>query len=456
MTATTTTLKNATPAPRLSKAEHLPSGRWRAYVWDSHRKAKVWATNPEDGSETFEEQWVAEAAQLVLYRRMDAVYDELGDPQSRKTFRHPFPEVAREWLAEKEKAPGKRGATERGGTVQTRRARRSAVNVLCRAFPNEDVRQIDQDRFLTYLEEEEEIRCYSSSTIESRVVYMRQIAAFAMRKGYCEDDCTSGISIMVERDREPRYLTDQELCLLSYHVPFWFYVATLLAYDCGLRAAEVAGLRWMRVDLDSKTPKIIVKDVMEPNKVLRSYPKGKLTEAVSLPPRCVDALRVLQAYRPDDGPEDFVVRNDSGTLLSPSDPSRILHKVWDALGLDGERVRFHSLRHSCATNLAEAGAPLEVIMERLRHKNPAVTIRYIRKSLERQAEWAGRVQDAANAEVISLYNERTRRAQAPTATPTPREDGSVVVSAAQWAAMVALLQTAAPQALLAPELAAAS
>ncbi|MET9262341.1 site-specific integrase [Amycolatopsis sp. NPDC004079] len=440
-TATATKKKTASATPRLAKAEKLPSGRWRAYVWDCHRKAKVWATNPDDGTEVFQEQWVAEAAQVALYHRMEEVYDELGDPQDRKGFLHPFPEVAREWLVHREKQPGKRGSKERGGTYQSRNARKSAVNVLSRAFAKYDIRQVNQEKFLEYLDQEEE-RGMSSSTIEGRVVYMRQIQRFAQVKGYIEDDCTDGIAVSVERRREPRILTDQELCLLSNYVPFWFYAAVLLAYDCGLRAAEVAGLRWMRIDLDAKIPQVTVRDVMEPDKTLRSYPKGKITQTVSLTPRCVEAFRVLQQWRPDDGPDDFVFRNLNGTLLSPIDPGEIMREVWDLVGLAGERAKFHDLRHACATNLAEADAPLEVIMRRMRHKSPAVTMKYIRKSLEREAEWAARVQDAANAEIIDLYNERARRRPAAeAAAPTALADGSVVVSAAQWNAMVAMLQT---------------
>ncbi|WP_103354719.1 hypothetical protein [Amycolatopsis sp. CA-128772] len=72
MAATVTPKKKAPTRPRLAKAGQLPSKCWRAYVWDSHRQRKLWATNPEDGTETFEERWMAEAAQIALYRRMEA------------------------------------------------------------------------------------------------------------------------------------------------------------------------------------------------------------------------------------------------------------------------------------------------------------------------------------------------------------------------------------------------
>ncbi|WP_181770757.1 tyrosine-type recombinase/integrase [Amycolatopsis pittospori] len=367
------------------------------------------ATNREDGTETFDERWMAEAAQVVLYRRMEALYEELGDPQDRKTFRHPFLDVSREYLREEENRLSRTGGKERGGTFNTRKTRRNQVNQLCKVFAKDDIRQIDQVRFLEYLDELEEDG-FSTASLAGRLTYMRQVMAFASLRGYIEDDCTRGLSISVDRLREPRILTDQELCLLSNYVPRWYYVALLLAFDCGLRAAEVAGLRWLRVDLDAKIPKVTVKDVMEVGKTLRGYPKGKTTEDVYLTPRCVEALRELQRWRPDDGPEGFIFRNEKGAPMSPSDPSLILQLAWDATGLEGERPRFHALRHACATNLAEAGAPLDVIVRRMRHRNTQTTMKYIRRSLEREAEWAGRVQDATNDQVISLH--RTRAAQA--------------------------------------------
>jgi integrase len=446
--------KKPASRPRLPKAEQLPSQRWRAYVWDSHRQKKVWAINREDGTETFEERWMAEAAQIVLYRRMEDLYEELGDPQDRKTFRHPFPEVAREYLREEEQTLSRNGAKERGGTLNTRKTRRNQVNQLCKAFAKEDIRQIDQNRFLEYLDELED-EGYSTASLTARLTYMRQVVAFASVKGYVEEDCTRGLSIAVERLRDPRILTDQELCLLTNYVPRWYYVALLLAFDCGLRAAEVAGLRWMRVDLDAKIPKVTVKDVMEVGKTLRGYPKGKTTEEVYLTPRCVEALRELQTWRPGDGPEDFIFRNEKGAPMAPSDPSRILQLAWDATGFEGERPRFHALRHACATNLAEAGAPLDVIMRRMRHKNPQTTMTYIRRSLEREAEWAGRVQELANEEVISLYNERSRR-QKVQAGAAVMPEGMVAVPAEQWNAVAKLFGGAIPPGGVAPELAAAS
>jgi integrase len=38
------------------------------------------------------------------------------------------------------------------------------------------------------------------------------------------------------------------------------------------------------------------------------------------------------------------------------------------------RIKFHGLRHTCATLLLQAGAPIKVVQERLGHKRIEITL----------------------------------------------------------------------------------
>ena len=52
------------------------------------------------------------------------------------------------------------------------------------------------------------------------------------------------------------------------------------------------------------------------------------------------------------------------------------------------RVTIHTLRHSHATHLLEAGVPLTVLQKQLGHENITTTLRYVHLSREAQVDWA--------------------------------------------------------------------
>jgi site-specific recombinase XerD len=49
----------------------------------------------------------------------------------------------------------------------------------------------------------------------------------------------------------------------------------------------------------------------------------------------------------------------------------------------------HTLRHSYATHLLEAGVPLTVLQQQLGHKDIETTLRYVHLSREAQVDSAG-------------------------------------------------------------------
>lgn len=363
--------------------------RYRAYVWNAVAQKKESVTAP-DGSKTFHFYEQAEAAAKLALQRIDGTYTDAGIPVQRQLRRFSFAEYADLWLP------------AQGGTVRTRAGRGYGVNALKRAFGKQMMDELTETDFRAW-DAGEEARGMSTSTRQQRMWVLRGIMKQAQKDGVRPDNPAVDIWVKAHRNRPPRYLTEQELYFLLAFAPMWFWPAILLGYFVGLRAGEIAGLRWERLDLDSGNPHVLVSDVMDPGRTLRTFPKGTEAEPVALPPVVVTALKVLRRWRGNVGREDFVFLNTRGRPIESCTPNRVLKKAWERSGLPGERPVFHHLRHNCGNNLAEADAPAPVIMAVLRHKNLSTSQKYIKAvDTTRQREWMARAQKSAHSQSAQM------------------------------------------------------
>ncbi len=138
-------------------------------------------------------------------------------------------------------------------------------------------------------------------------------------------------------------------------------------YSTGMRLAELAGLRLERLDLLSDQVRVLG--------------KGRKERILPLGSRAVRALRRYLAARPQAADRGAVFLSRRGRPLAPRSIQRIVRRAFAAVGLDGLRV--HSLRHSFATHLLDAGADLRAVQELLGHASLSTTQVYTHTSVER-------------------------------------------------------------------------
>ncbi|MFJ2955434.1 tyrosine-type recombinase/integrase [Streptomyces sp. NPDC087270] len=155
-----------------------------------------------------------------------------------------------------------------------------------------------------------------------------------------------------------------------------------LALRTGMRRGELLGLTW--TDLDTRTRTLSVRRTLQhapagggtalyPTKTLASERR------IALPNACITALsqhhRAQQTERRASG-EGW---HDSGPIFTtpngnPLLPTSVTARFRVLLGQAGvRRIRFHDLRHTCATLLLEQGVELIVIKDLLGHAHISIT-----------------------------------------------------------------------------------
>ncbi|MFI2478169.1 tyrosine-type recombinase/integrase [Nocardia xishanensis] len=151
---------------------------------------------------------------------------------------------------------------------------------------------------------------------------------------------------------------------------------------CGLRRAELGGLRWGGIDFERKTMDVqigrasaggtAVEDDPKTESSIRTLPMD--TEMVEVLRRArrrqlADRLQLGEAYQ--DG--DYVACNEDGT---PYHPDTLTHRWAKAVKRAGVRhIRLHDARHTCGTTMHLRKVPLAVIAAWLGHADASVTAR---------------------------------------------------------------------------------
>jgi integrase/recombinase XerC len=145
-----------------------------------------------------------------------------------------------------------------------------------------------------------------------------------------------------------------------------------LFYSSGLRLSELQGLGLEDVDLLADQVKVLGKGRKE-----RILPIG--SRAASAMRRYLGARDEVAAKAGAERRALFLTRR--GKRLSTRTVQRRVHRMLDEAGVDG--LKTHSLRHTFATHMLDAGADLRAVQELLGHASLGTTQIYTHTSVER-------------------------------------------------------------------------
>jgi integrase len=155
-----------------------------------------------------------------------------------------------------------------------------------------------------------------------------------------------------------------------------------LALLTGMRRGELIGLRWRDLDLDRGI--LAVRRTLSRghgSALIAGEPKtASGRRQIALPASAVDVLRrhrvrqleVRLAAGPVYDDRDLVFAGDTGAPLHPNSLNLRFRRL--ITRADVPPIRFHDLRHTCATLMLANGEHPKVVQERLGHADIAMTM----------------------------------------------------------------------------------
>ncbi len=220
------------------------------------------------------------------------------------------------------------------------------------------------------------------TTMARKLSALRSFFKYLVRQGVLEANPADAIITPKQEKNIPAYLPVDEMFRLLDSIQ----TGKLLdlrnravfetLYSCGIRVSELVSMNTFDVDFKGSVIRVLGKGSRE-----RIVPIGQ------------KALRAISTYRqqvqaqcgisPDVNGPLFLNKNN-GRLTARS-VARILEKLAKACGLLIP-VSPHTMRHTFATHMLDAGADLRVVQELLGHRSLSTTQKYTHVSIDRLME----------------------------------------------------------------------
>lgn len=220
---------------------------------------------------------------------------------------------------------------------------------------------------------------YSKATIARRVAALRSWLRFLCRRGVLTNNPAEGLRGPKQDKILPHFLTEadveQLIAAADTKTPLGYRDRAILEtlYSAGLRVGELCSLDLDDLDLEEG--------------LITARGKGKKERLALLGSSSIEVMKIwldaraemLHVLMTDC---DAVFLNKSGRRLTVRSVGRLLEKYLRRANLD-PRATPHTLRHSFATHLLDAGADIRGVQELLGHKNLTTTQIYTHVSTQR-------------------------------------------------------------------------
>lgn len=237
----------------------------------------------------------------------------------------------------------------------------------------------------------------SSKTLKDIITKLKSILAYA--------NSTYGSNINIKEIKVPyvnqepvRILHKRELTrLINYCISQnnLKCIGIIIALNTGLRIGELCALKWKYIDLENKEIKIrhtvqrIYDETTDKTKVILIDPKSQ-TSIRNIP--ISDKLySLLKPFKKNNNDENFFLTNKSDHPIEPRSYLNNFKKILKNSNIK-KNYRFHSLRHTFATNCINAGMDVKSLSEILGHSSVDITLnKYVHSSYKMKKKYLEKI-----------------------------------------------------------------
>ena len=163
----------------------------------------------------------------------------------------------------------------------------------------------------------------------------------------------------------------------------------ILSLTCGLRMGEALGLKWSDIDLEAGTLRVNrqLQRIREGGGLVFSEPKNASRRTIDLPQRALEALKSYRKRQLEEQLRAGTKWQDNNLIFAsgkgtPLDAQNIVNRYFKPLlhRADLPEIRWHDLRHTCATLLLSRGTHPKMVQHLLGHGS-------IQLTLDRYSHW---------------------------------------------------------------------
>jgi integrase len=231
---------------------------------------------------------------------------------------------------------------------------------------------------------------------------VRQMLEHAVDWGYIRSNPAKKVKDPTIPRMEMDFLTADECRLFLEHVPPKWYVFFYAAITTGLRQGELMAMKWSNLDWNRQQYFVRENYARKTTVSTAGFASVKTegsAQSIDMTPTCLDILKGHRKRQAEEKLQAGEAYEDVGLIFAgqqgkPLDHRNIVNRVFEpileAAGL--RHIRFHDLRHTCASLLIDQGESPKYIQRQMRHASIKTTFdRYGHLFPEKNREAASRL-----------------------------------------------------------------